>query len=177
LNVDLEKSLTPQADIPDRLSFEVPVTTDAKLPTRLQLAEELEVGAVHVVTRGSAGQLSFGVGIFYPHGMGSVAQHEVVTPGANIYGIRFEQGLSSRPVILVTVQTSSVHAVFVSFGPVFLQLMTSVTQGLINSLFSIITPGMTKRTLCILCMWIGGTLSSPAQRSIQRIVLSKDEAP
>jgi hypothetical protein len=51
------KGISPShpAGTPDRLSSEISVATDAKLATRLQLAEELEIGAVHVVTRGGAG--------------------------------------------------------------------------------------------------------------------------
>jgi hypothetical protein len=170
-------SANRQADSRFCLSFKIIVTANTQLATRFQPAKKLEVGAVHVVTRGGAGQLSFGVGVSDPHGMSSVADHKVMTLDANIYRVPPQQRLPARSMVLVAGQTAFFHAVPVFFGPVFLQLVTPVTQVLINVLFSIIGPAMTQRTLSILPMWIGSALRGSARGSVQRIALSSDEAP
>jgi hypothetical protein len=115
-------------------SLEVSVTTDAQLPPRLQLAEELEIGAVHVVTGRGAGKLPPGVGVLNPHGMGSPPGYGVVTSDAKVYGVVSEQRSSSRAMVLVTGETPPLQAVFESLVPVLLQPVTITAHVLIDAL-------------------------------------------
>ncbi len=66
------------------------MTAYTQLPPRLQLTEELEIGTVHVVTGGGAGQLFSGVGVFDSQRMRSLRHDGVMTSCANIYGVTFE---------------------------------------------------------------------------------------
>jgi hypothetical protein len=150
------------------------VTAYTQLAARFQSAKKLEVGAMHVVAGGGAGQLSPGIGISDPHGMGSVVRYRFMALDADVYGVALEQRLSSRPVVLVTDQTALVDGVPVSFGPVFIQLVTSVTEVLVNALLSGIGLAVAERAFGILRMRIGRALSGSARESARGIVLGKD---
>jgi hypothetical protein len=170
------KQIAPnhQTDSGFCLSFEILVTTYAQRAARLQSAEILEVGAVHVVAGGGAGQLSPGIGISDPHGMGSGVRHRFMALGAEIYRVSLEQRLSFWPVVLVTGQTALVRGVPVSLAPVFIQLVTSVTQGMVNALLSGIGRAVAERTLGTLRMRIGSALAGSPRERAQGIALGKD---